>query len=92
METDLDVESQPDPDLYNLIRLSIVGRFDEPALWPEFLEAARSVGADFAVSYHGSYQTHFLKPLAQNNGPRFATPPQKTKNPKKNLDRDGIVT
>ncbi len=80
-EVYLDVEGLPDADRYYLIGV-LVGRgetfqhhsfwadgpADEPAVWQSFLELVAGFGADLAVFHYGSYETRFLRRMADRHG------------------------
>jgi len=76
----LDVEGLPDTDFYYLIRLVIRdgqakresslwadGRQDEGRIWEEFLRIIAVVG-EFALFHYGSYESKFLKRMAERHG------------------------
>src|SRR5262249_8563863 len=75
----LDVEGLPDTDLYYLIGLVITegdakqefsfwadGRQQEGRIWQEFLQTVSLFG-DFAIFHYGSYESKFLRKMAQRH-------------------------
>jgi predicted RecB family nuclease len=76
----LDVEGQPDTDLYYLIGLVISqgeakqeynlwaeGREDEGRIWQEFLRIVNLFG-EFTIFHYGSYESKFLRKMIQRHG------------------------
>jgi predicted RecB family nuclease len=80
-EAYLDVEGLSGPDQYYLIGLLVVRGntcrhhsfwadtlADEPAVWRSFLRLVAGLGEDLAVFHYGSYETRFLKRMADRHG------------------------
>jgi predicted RecB family nuclease len=79
-EVYLDVEGLPDPDRYYLIGLLVIRGHnrrhysfwadepaDEPAMWRSFLQVVAGLGDDLRMFHYGSYETRFLKRMADRH-------------------------
>jgi hypothetical protein len=77
----LDVEGVPDTGHFYLIGLLVAegdtcrrlslwadGAADEPLIWGSFLRAVEQYGEEFVLFHYGSYESEFLRRMAQRHG------------------------